>query len=224
MIIELGDTIDEATHRRVRAACARLTSGAIPGLVECVPAFASVAVHYDPRLVPSSEGHHASPASRLSALVERELADLNHEAVSEPRTVEIPVCYGGAYGPDLEDVARQHSLTTEEVVCIHSSGDYLVYMLGFMPGFAYLGGLSPKLATPRRLSPRTVVPAGSVGIGGVQTGVYPLASPGGWNLIGRSPSRLFDVKREPPSLLSAGDHVRFRPIAEPEFDALAQGT
>jgi inhibitor of KinA len=137
--------------------------------------------------------------------------------VPEARTVEIPVCYGGAFGPDLEDVARRHELEAADVIRIHSNGDYLVYMVGFMPGFAYLGGLSARIATPRRLSPRTAVPAGTVGIGGDQTGVYPLASPGGWNLIGKTPLRIFDIQRNEPALLVAGDRVRFRQISLSEF-------
>jgi inhibitor of KinA len=131
------------------------------------------------------------------------------------------VCYGGVFGPDLEAVAQRHGLAPEELIRLHSEAVYSVYMLGFAPGFAYLGGLPPALATPRRDEPRTAVPAGSVGIGGSQTGIYPLVSPGGWNLIGRTPLRLFDARRTSPTLLAVGDRVRFQVIEHDDFDRLA---
>lgn len=131
---------------------------------------------------------------------------------------EIPVCYGGELGPDLPEVAAAHGLSEEEVVEIHASADYLVYMLGFAPGFAYLGGLPKRIATPRRRTPRLSIPAGTVGIAGDQTGVYPIATPGGWQLIGRTPDPLFLPDAMPPALLRAGDIVRFRPISRAEFD------
>jgi len=146
------------------------------------------------------------------------LTGLAVEALDAPRVVEIPVCYGGDLGPDLDDVARMHELSPDEVVRLHSAAEYLVYMIGFMPGFAYLGGLPERIATPRRKTPRTAVPAGTVGIGGRQTGVYPLVSPGGWNLIGRTPVKIFDIARAEPTLLGTGDRVRFRPMTRAEFD------
>lgn len=188
-------------------------------MLELVPAFASVAVHYDPARVPDAAhgepGH--SPYERFGAAVNRVLAELEEGLFPAAHEVTIPVCYGGAYGPDLDDVAQAHGLTAEEVVRQHSGAAYSVYMLGFAPGFAYLGGLPEAIATPRRPEPRMAVPAGSVGIGGNQTGVYPLVSPGGWNLIGRTPVRMFDARRNPPSLLAAGDSVRFTPITPDEF-------
>ncbi|MDB4875656.1 MAG: allophanate hydrolase subunit 1 [Gemmatimonadetes bacterium] len=215
--ITLGDSIDEATHRLVRAVSAHLDAHPPGGMVDLVPAFASVAVHYDPARVPGSAT--ASPHHRMVAMLEASLATIRADELPPPRTVEIPVCYGGDLGPDLDDVARQHGLAAEEVVRIHAAGDYLVYMVGFMPGFAYLGGLSDRIATPRRPSPRTAVPAGAVGIGGQQTGVYPMESPGGWNLIGRTPLRIFDIARDEPSLLATGDRVRFRPVTLDEYRA-----
>ena len=219
--IQLGSSIDEATHRRVRAVCARLDARPVPGMVEYVSAFASVAVHYDPARVPASEPDSevdaTSPYAQMAALLTAALSHLDDETLPPPRTVEIPVCYGGTFGPDLDDVARLHELTPDEVVRIHAAGEYLVHMIGFLPGFPYLGGLSERIATPRRAEPRTVVPAGSVGIGGSQTGVYPIASPGGWRLIGRTPARLFTPEREEPTLLRAGDRVRFREISPEEF-------
>ena len=217
LLIRLGTTIDAATHRRVRAACARLDAQPVAGTVELVPAYASVAVHYDPESVPNGAG---SPFERFSSAVSAALVDLEDVALPEPRTIEIPVCYGGAFGPDLDEVAQRHALGPDDVIGLHAAATYDVYMLGFAPGFAYLGGLPPEIATPRRDEPRTAVPAGSVGIGGSQTGIYPLVSPGGWQLIGRTPRRLFDVTRECPALLSAGDRVRFRPIGSQEFDQL----
>jgi inhibitor of KinA len=188
-------------------------------MVEYVPAFASVAVHYDPMRVPASPTERAaSPHVQITRLLHGLLADLRVETLAPAPLVEIPVCYGGDFGPDLEDVARAHDLTPDEVVRLHSGGEYLVYMVGFMPGFGYLGGLPERLATPRRSVPRTHVPTGTVGIGGKQTGVYPLESPGGWNLIGRTPRRMFLPEKEPPTLLEMGDRVRFRAISREEFD------
>lgn len=215
--ITLGDAIDETTNRRVRAISALLDATALPCIVDLVPAFVSIAVHYDPALVVGDETD-GSPYERLVNTLEPLLGDLRDGEMAVPRVVEIPVCYGGDLGPDLEDVARQHSIAIDDVIRIHTAGDYLVYMVGFMPGFAYLGGLAPQLITPRRSSPRTAVPAGAVGIGGQQTGVYPLVSPGGWNLIGRTPLRIFDANRENASLLETGDRVRFVSISRSEFD------
>jgi inhibitor of KinA len=217
--IQLGDGIDEATHRRVRAVFARLTSRSVPGTTDVVPAYASVAVHYEPARVPNEQDGAAAPSpyERFAAAIDAALDDLTTQTLPEPRVVEIPVAYGGDLGPDLAEVARRHDLSEEEVVKVHSGARYLVYMLGFAPGFAYLGGLPEALATPRRPEPRTAVPAGSVGIGGNQTGIYPLVSPGGWQLIGRTSVRLFDPRREPVALLAVGDVVRFRAVAPDEL-------
>lgn len=215
VMITLGNAINEATHRRVRAVTARLADRPPAGVVDVVPAFASVAVHYDPLVL--ADGAASSPYAAMAAALETLLADVTDDALPPPRLVDIPVCYGGELGPDLESVAARHQLDVDEVVRIHAAGDYLVYMVGFMPGFAYLGGLSERIVTPRRPNPRTAVPAGTVGIGGQQTGVYPLESPGGWNLIGRTPLRIFDITRDEPSLLATGDHVRFLPISLAEF-------
>jgi inhibitor of KinA len=220
--IQLGSSIDEATHRLVRAVCARLDERRPAGFVEYVPAFTSVVVHYDlTRVAGRAAGE--SPYERMAAALREALADLRDEALPPARVVEIPVCYGGELGPDLEELARTHALTPDDVVRLHTAGDYLVYMLGFMPGFAYLGGLAPELATPRRSTPRTNVPAGSVGIGGSQTGVYPLESPGGWHLLGRTPRPMFLPAEDPPTLLRMGDRVRFIAISEAEYRAPAAG-
>src|SRR5262245_55156839 len=221
VIIQLGTSIDESTHQLVRAVCAQLDEDPIPGVVEYVPAFASVAVHYDPLLVAGAG--IGSPHSRIVNALRTVLSSSRDGTVEPAPVVEIPVCYGGELGPDLEDVARAHDLSIDDVVAIHSGAEYLVYMVGFMPGFAYLGGLAERLATPRRSVPRTHVPAGTVGIGGSQTGVYPLESPGGWNLIGRTPQRMFLPEKEPPTLLEIGDRVRFRPITRADYDTMIGG-
>ena len=215
-MITLGDAIDERTHRLVRAAASRIRGDPPPGFVDLVPAFVSIVVHYDP-LVAAREGI-GRPYERVASFLRERLTGLAVEALEPPRVVEIPVCYGGELGPDLDDVARMHGLSPDEVVRLHSEPEYLVYMIGFMPGFAYLGGLPERIATPRRKTPRTAVPAGTVGIGGRQTGVYPLVSPGGWNLIGRTPLKIFDIARAEPTLLGTGDRVRFRPMTRAEFD------
>ena len=218
VIITLGDAIDERTHRLVRAASSRIRSDPPPGFVDLVPAFVSIVVHYDP--IVAARDSDGKPHDRVVAFLRDRLADLAVGEIAAPRLVEIPVCYGGDLGPDLDDVARAHGITPDEVVALHAGAEYLVYMIGFMPGFAYLGGLPERIATPRRQTPRTAVPAGTVGIGGRQTGVYPLVSPGGWNLIGRTPVKIFDITRDEPTLLFTGDRVRFRPMSRAEFEAV----
>ena len=210
LLVTLGSSIDEATHHRVRALAARIEQARIPGMIELVPAFASVALHYDPA--------HAS-FDDIATAVTPLLVLLDAERLPLVRVLEIPVCYGGTYGPDLEDVARERGLSSDDVVRMHAAPEYLVHMIGFAPGFPYLGGLDERIATPRRATPRARVPASSVGIGGSQTGVYPIETPGGWHLIGRTPIRLFDAQRAPAALLRAGDHVRFRAISPADFAA-----
>jgi inhibitor of KinA len=212
LIVRWGDVIDEAIHRRVRAYLARLEAASVPGFLEFVPAFASAAIFYDPLRL------RYERASRLAL----ELAEnLDTEEVAEPEPIEIPAAYGGAYGPDLPWVAERAGLSEEEAVRLHLSVDYRVYMIGFAPGFPYLGETPPPLAARRHATPRPSVPAGSVGIAGKQTGIYPAASPGGWRLIGRVPLRLFQPSADPPSLLKAGDRVRFVSISPEEFERLA---
>jgi len=204
-----GARIGATTSARVRAAAARLR-GAHEALTDVVPAYASVAVHYDPARVRCR--HEEPPHDALARWVAARLERLGDAGAEQGRLVEIPVRYGGEHGPDLASLAEARDLAIEEVVALHTAPEYVVHFVGFMPGFAYLGGLDPRLATPRREVPRTSVPAGSVGIGGAQTGVYPVASPGGWQLIGRTDVPLFDPSREPAALLAAGDRVRFRAV------------
>lgn len=206
LAISLGERVDEAVARRARAIAKAIDRHRPAGIVDVVSAFASVAVFY--------ERVHSREYPELVAEVEA-LAQRAEAAVADPpRRIEIPVCYGGEGGPDLAEVARHTGLTETEVIARHAGGDYLVHAIGFAPGFPYLGGLPEALATPRRSTPRPRVAAGTVGIGGAQTGVYPIATPGGWNLIGRTPLALFDPARAEPALLQAGDRVVFVPVAE----------
>jgi KipI family sensor histidine kinase inhibitor len=191
-------------RRAVGALIALLDARPIPGVVDLSPAALSVLVRFDP-----VQQDHDSVAAQVTALLGR----LEEAPERAPRRITIPVEYGGAAGPDLEDVARLTGLTPDEVIARHAAGIYEVLFLGFSPGFAYLGGLDPALHCPRLERPRTVVPAGSVGIAGEQTAVYPSATPGGWRLIGRTSLTLFDPQREPMTLLDRGDEVRFEPGA-----------
>jgi KipI family sensor histidine kinase inhibitor len=207
LLIVLGDRIDRSTHRRVRALLRLLDETAPPGVVDLVPAYASVLLVFDPRSL-----DHARLEEHLARLLER----LGDAPLPEPRLVTIPVVYGGVHGPDLEEVARHARLTPQEVMARHAGTVYDAYFLGFAPGFAYLGLLPPAIACPRLPQPRRRVPAGSVAIAGRQTAVYPCATPGGWRLIGRTPLRLFDPARVPRALVEIGDRVRFEPVAAAE--------
>lgn len=212
-MVHLADQIDELAFRAVRSLSRRLSAQPPVGMIELVPAFATLAIYYDPL---------QTSASELTEQIRNLIAIKVNEIQERPRIVEIPVCYGSDFGPDLDFVAKQAKLAPEEVIEIHSSADYLVHMIGFAPGFPYLGGMSPKIAAPRRSSPRLKVPAGSVGIAGEQTGIYPLETPGGWQIIGRTPLALFRPEQDPPTLLQAGDIVRFRTITPEEFRELHQ--
>ena len=210
--VEFGDEISEAINAKIRAFQIALGDSGIPGIVETVPTYRSLMVHYDPEAI-----RYAPLAERLRGLLGR----LDQIAIPPSQVLEIPVLYGGEMGPDLEFVAQHAGKTPEEVVGIHTSADYLIYMLGFTPGFAYLGGMSGEIAAPRLETPRVKIPAGSVGIAGSQTGVYPIDSPGGWQLIGRTPVRMYDPEREPPILPQAGQYIRFYPIDRAEFDRIS---
>jgi inhibitor of KinA len=224
VVVELGAEADVATSERVLDALARLEAAALPGVVELVPAYTTVALVYDLGALLDAGAPLAGAADWLGA---RALAALTGAPpVAErraPREVEIPVLYGGAAGPDLPAVAQHAGLGEAEVVRRHAAAEYRVALLGFAPGFPYLLGLPRELATPRLATPRASVPAGSVGIAGAQTGVYPLATPGGWRIVGRTPLALFRPDEEPPVWLRVGDRVRFRAIEAAEFEALAAG-
>jgi len=206
LLISFGELISDEAHRQVSRLCRRISG--VRGILNLHPAFASVLIDFDLRLRTHEE---------MELLVERlavESAGDAESAWESARVVEIPVCYGGEFGPDLEDVARHCGMDAARVVELHAAAEYLVYFVGFSTCFPYLGGLPAALATPRLAAPRKHVPVGSVAIGGSQAGVYPLASPGGWRLIGRTPLRLFDPQASPPGLLRMDDRVRFRPIPE----------
>lgn len=197
----------------------------IPGVIELAPAYTSIAVFFDPIAVlksnVESNGVVDELAKRIrSAITTTSRRHRRRTAASRPRLIEIPVCYDSEFGFDLDRVAEQTKLSQREIVDLHSTCEYRVACIGFLPGFTFLAGLPKNLATPRRDVPRKEIPAGSVGIGGAQTGIYPLRSPGGWNLIGRTPLRLFDATKNPPTLLCPGDRVRFRPISREEFESL----
>jgi KipI family sensor histidine kinase inhibitor len=214
--IEFGERIDPGVNAAALALAARIRAAAIPTIVDIVPAYASVTVHYDPLACGDPKRApdtwlHARLASLIAAADTTDVGGREHT---------VPVCYGGEHGPDLADMARYLRLDESEIIARHSAPSYRVAMLGFRPGFPYLLGLDPALAMPRRATPRARVPAGSVGIGGAQTGIYPDAAPGGWHLIGRTPLRLFDPARQPPARFAPGDRVRFVAIDAAQFAAL----
>ena len=224
LIVELGDAISESTHRRVQAAWRALAAAPLPGVSEAVPAYTTVTLFYDPALVVRAGAPAEEIVTWLGARVRERLKDPPKSAKTKPRTVEVPVGYGGDFGPDLARVAAQAKLSPEDVVKRHAKAEYRVHLIGFAPGFPYLGGLPKELVTPRHPKPRMAVPAGSVGIGGKQTGIYPQVTPGGWNLIGRTPLRLFRPEEDPPVLLQAGDIVKFRPVSAEEFEKLKESS
>ncbi len=209
--LEFATTISAETSTKIRLAAEGLRDDPIEGVVELVPTFCSLMVVYDPCVIGFDE---------LVGKVRGKLRNLTAETNSIRRIVKIPVCYGGEYGPDIATVAEHAGMTEDEVVRVHSGHDYLIDMLGFLPGFAYLGGLDERLHTPRLATPRTRLEAGSVGIGGAQTGVYPLPSPGGWQIIGRTPVRPYDPDRAKPILYEAGEYLRFEPISPAEYQAI----
>lgn len=211
--VVVGDRIAMEVHERVIQFARLLDKAANPGVVEWIPTYTTVTVIYRPDRLSYSE-----ICTWLASLIENvELSD-----PVEPNMVQIPVRYDEDCGPDLPFVAGHAGISVKEVIRRHCAPDYTVYMIGFVPGFPYLGGMDERLAAPRLASPRPSVPAGAVGIGGMQTGVYPLTTPGGWRIIGRTPLRLYDAQRERPSLLQAGDRVRFVPIDQSQYDRIKQ--
>lgn len=214
LLVEFGNRIDNALHENVMDLFHRLKTVA-PFFVDVVPSYASLAVYYD---VLSLSTKEKTAYERVKEILLPLLRQVDRHPVPVEAERAIPVCYAPACAPDLEDLAKQKGLTTEDVIRIHTAKPYRVYLLGFLPGFPYLGSVDQRIATPRKSSPRTAVPAGSVGIAGAQTGIYPLASPGGWNIIGRTPLSLFNKDQENPVLLQPGDRVRFYAITEDELN------
>lgn len=225
VVVTLGSAIDEATSARVRTLSAALERETAAGIVDIVPAYTTVTVVYEPGAgnVGDEPGYERICRAIKVCAEKADGGWPGRVAANLPgkggAMVEIPVCYGGEFGPDLGAVAQHCGLNEADVQSSHAGGEYVVHAVGFTPGFPYLGGLPAKLRTPRRASPRPSVPAGSVGIGWTQTGIYPLASPGGWQLIGRTPLALFQPERNPAALLRVGDRVKFRAISAEEFAA-----
>ena len=208
LLVTFGETIAPKTLQSVMKLLHLLQAEPLPAIRNLHPAYSSMLIQFDPLQI-----DHGELRTKLASY----LARLEQVSLPKPREIEIPVCYGGEFGPDLQDVATMHGMTTKQAATLHCSPSYTVYFLGFAPGFAYLGGLPQEIASPRLETPRVKVPQGSVGIGGNQTGVYPFATPGGWRLIGRTPLAMFRSDRPRMSILQIGDHVRFRPISKEQF-------
>jgi len=209
LLLELGDEISPRVNGKVRRMALAIKASSIRGIAETIPTYRSLLILYDPLIL------SLDSLKMTLRTIERELQEI---PLPQPVLTQIPSVYGGIYGPDLENVAKHHQIPPEEVIRLHCSRPYLIYMIGFMPGFPYMGELPEALATPRLKTPRLSVPAGSVAIAQRQTGVYPMESPGGWRIIGRTPVRLFSPGGNPPSLLRMGDFVEFYPISEKEFE------
>ena len=211
LCVEFGNAISEEINSQVRSFTVAAEAAGIEGVTELVPTYRSVTVHYRPEVI-----GYARLYEKLNQIVN----GLQTAEIPPAGEIRVPVFYGGDHGPDLENVAKLHDMTPEEVIRLHTAPTYLNYMLGFLPGFCYLGGLDKRLHTPRLTTPRVKIPAGSVGIAGSQTGIYPLESPGGWQLIGQTPLRLYDPKREKAILVDAGMNMIFYPIGEEEYERI----
>ncbi|WP_053955300.1 5-oxoprolinase subunit PxpB [Inediibacterium massiliense] len=208
VVVEFGNEISETINQKVRAMMIATKKMNIDGMIELIPTYRSLMVQYDPCKI-----DYETLLMKLQS-IEKQLNEID---IPLPKVIEIPTLYGNEYGPDIQNVANHNHLSIEEVVNIHSSKEYLIYMLGFTPGFPYLGGMDEKIATPRLKEPRTKITGGSVGIAGSQTGIYPIDSPGGWQLIGRTPLKLYDAYRKEPILLEAGNYIKFVPINEEKY-------
>lgn len=213
VVIEFGDSIDMKINARVQQLRRYIENSHLCGIVELVPTYRSLAIYFDPLTV----GDIGLFFEKLKSMAQITKGEISKGGL----VIVIPVCYGGEFGPDMENVASHTGISEEEIIRRHTAPDYYCYMLGFTPGFSYLGGMDESLATPRLKEPRKVIPAGSVGIAGKQTGIYPIDSPGGWQLIGRTPLRLFDPQGEQPFLIDAGMWVRFKSIDREEYDEIA---
>lgn len=222
VLIQFADIVSEEVHRQVTAASKAIEQAPFHGLVESIPSFTSIAVYYDAPMIIKPDGFDTVYAYVCNMLEQKIDEAVAEKGIMDKEIVEIPVCYGGEYGPDLEEVAQRNGLLPEEVIQLHSGQDYLIYAIGFAPGFPYVGGVSEKIATPRKKTPRLRIPAGSVGIAGMQTGIYPIETPGGWQIIGRTPLALFRPEAQSPTLLNSGQYIRFRPIASEEYEHLKE--
>ncbi len=212
LVVEFADEIDRGANRRLQALRHAIEARGPRGVRELVATYRSLAIHFDPLVLEYGD---------VEGIVKTSLQNMGEGETGEERIVVIPVLYGGEYGPDMGNVASYTGLSVEEVVKRHTGRDCYCFMLGFMPGFPYLGGMDESIATPRLKQPRTSTPVGSIGIADKQTGGYPFDSPGGWQLIGRTPAKLYDPRKENPFLLEAGDWVRFRAIGDDEYQKIA---
>lgn len=211
LTVEFTKQMSQDVSRKIRHVAKCIESMRIRGIIESVPAFCSITVYFDPFVI---------SRKKIEKKLTHIINSYKEGSESTKRVFLVPVCYEDEYAPDMADVCDITGLTKQQVISIHTSCDYLIYMLGFLPGFPYMGGMDERIEAPRLESPRTEIPAGAVGIGGKQTGIYPLASPGGWRLIGRTPVKIYDPEREPPILYRAGDYIRFYPITAKQFEKL----
>ncbi len=212
LVVEFGNEISEAVNTKVRNLYLAIQKNQIAGIYEMIPTYRSLMIQYNPL--------ETEVNNLIKKLMEIEKT-LDSIDLPKPRIIEIPTIYGGESGEDLKFVAEHNGISEDEVIKIHSSVDYRIYMLGFSPGFPYLGGMSERIETPRLKTPRTKIPAGSVGIAGKQTGIYPMESPGGWQLIGRTPIKLYNPQSQIPIILQAGDYLRFVPVEKDEYDSIS---
>lgn len=219
VMIQFGQAIGQEEYEKVMKAVMHLDQVSEDWLIEIVPSYTSITVFYDPVLLHRQEMAYSPYEMACMRLRDIMSERSKHERKTE-RLIEIPVCYGGELGPDLSFVARHNRLSEDEVIELHSSGEYLVYMLGFAPGFPYIGGMNKRISAPRKETPRLSIPPRSVGIAGEQTGIYPIETPGGWQVIGRTPKALFLPDEDPPALLQAGDRISFKPISYDEYLSL----
>lgn len=220
--LTFGQEISETLLQRISNFNKQIHQNPFSGFYTTVPAYTTLSVFFNPVEVIKSALPGADCFEKASAYLQNLEKEPVKEVLVQTAVITVPVCYDAEFGTDLEEVASQNQLTVPEVIELHSSAIYTVYMLGFIPGFAYLGGLDERLATPRKATPRKVIPAGAVGIAGKQTGIYPLETPGGWQLIGRTPVKLFDPAKKQPALLNADDRVVFKAISKQEFQLLQQ--
>lgn len=221
IVVQLSTNIHPTVHQKIIQLTEIIEKDPFTGFIEVVPSYNSVTIYYNPiKIYQTYTKKFITVYEKVSGFIENYLKQLGDTPNVEKRLIEVPVVYGGTYGPDLEEVARSNNLSTDEVIAIHSKPEYLVYMIGFAPGFPYLGGMNESIATPRKETPRPSIPSRSIGIAGKQTGIYTLETPGGWQIIGRTPLNLFSPKKNPPSLLKSGDKIRFVPITSSEYEEI----
>ena len=219
--LEFGDNIKEETLGRISRLNECIKQNPFAGLLSTTPAYTTLTLYFNPVQLMNDSGLKGSTTlDKISGYIKSIPVETKIDQQTDNQIMQIPVCYDPAFGFDLQELSSFYQLKKEEIIEIHSSAVYTVYMIGFVPGFPYLGGLSEKLTAPRRQNPRAAIPAGSVGIAGQQTGIYPLETPGGWQIIGRTPLKLFDVNRPQPSLLKAGDKLKFEPVSLKEFEQI----